>query len=149
MLVSILSLNWSVSTTTQRVHVVIHNPIEAKKYFEWKSLINHVQNEVRGIKNNSNIITQLIQSDYVGYKVDAYILTQWALQGFQMEVHATQTINGWCIPWVPLEIKHKTSHILLQESNLKQGIYIGSLTKVWELQSIYKEAGIQLCIDLN
>lgn len=66
-----------------------------------------------------------------------------------MEVHATQTINGWCILWVPLDIKHKTSHILLQESNLKQSIYIGSLTEVWELQSIYKEAGIQLCIDLN
>jgi hypothetical protein len=134
MLVSILNLNWSVSITTQRVHVVIHNPIEAKKYFEWKSLINHVQNEVRDIKNNFNIVTQLIQSDYIGYKVNAHILTQWALQGFQMEVHATQTPNGWFVPWLP---------------GIEQSLFKGTLQEVWELQNIYEEMGVQLKIDLN
>ena len=134
MLVSILNLNWSVSTTTQRVHVVIHNPIEAKKYFEWKSLINHVQNEVRGIKNNSNIITQLIQSDYIGYRVNAHILTQWALQGFQMEVHAIQTPNGWFVPWLP---------------GIEQSLFKNTLQEVWELQNIYEEMGVQLKIDFN
>ena len=134
MLVSILNLNWSVSTTTQRVHVVIHNPIEAKKYFEWKSLINHVQNEVRGIKNNSNIITQLIQSDYIGYRVNAHILTQWALQGFQMEVHAIQKPNGWFVPWLP---------------GIEQSLFKNTLQEVWELQNIYEEMGVQLKIDFN
>lgn len=149
MLVNILNLEWCISSSNQRVYVVICNPSEANKYFKWKSLLNHVQDEVKGIKDNSRIITQLIQNDYIGYKVNAHILTQWALQGFQMEVHATQTVNGWYLPWVPLEIKHKTSNISLQKSDLKQGVYLGSLIEVWELQSIYKEAGIQLCIDLN
>jgi hypothetical protein len=134
MLVSILSLNWSVSTTTQRVHVVIHNPIEAKKYFKWKSLLSHIQNEVKSIKNNSNIITQLIQSDYIGYKVNAHILTQWALQGFQMEVHAIQTLNGWFIPWLP---------------DGKPSLFKGTLQEVWELQNIYEEMGVHLKIDLG